>query len=38
MTEKVKKQDCHSACTGFLNPRLPFPRPGQIGAPPAMDR
>ena len=26
MTEKVKKQDCHSACMGFLNAGHPFPR------------
>ena len=38
MTEKVKKQDCHNERMGFLNAGLPFPRPGQIVAPPAMDR
>ena len=38
MTEKAKKQDCHNECMGFLNAGLPFPRPGQIVAPPAMDR
>ena len=40
MTEKAKKQDCHSECMGFLNAGLPFPRPGQIVAPclHAMDR
>ena len=38
MTEKSKKQDCHNERMGFLNAGLPFPRPGQIVAPPAMDR
>ena len=32
----TEKQDCHSACMGFLNTGHPFPRPGRIVAPPAI--